>query len=58
MQAVGTSVVTIVISLPVLIARLAARYKLTSRLWMDDYMAIAATVRRPKNWSHWGVANF
>ncbi|KAK9799924.1 putative Extracellular membrane protein CFEM domain-containing protein [Seiridium cardinale] len=37
-------IVTFALAIPVVVARCAARWKLTKRLWSDDYMSIIATV--------------
>ncbi|KAI1853950.1 hypothetical protein JX266_001091 [Neoarthrinium moseri] len=37
-------IVTFVLAIPIVIARCTARWRLTGRLWPDDYMSIVATV--------------
>lgn len=37
-------IITFTLAIPIVLARCVARWKLTGRLWADDYMSIAATV--------------
>ncbi|KAH8655846.1 hypothetical protein BX600DRAFT_553013 [Xylariales sp. PMI_506] len=40
--AIHAAIIAIVLSTPIVMARCAARLKLNNRLWLDDYMSIAA----------------
>lgn len=40
-------IVTLCLAIPIVIGRCIARYRLTSRLWPDDYMSVVATVGGP-----------
>ncbi|KAI0128368.1 hypothetical protein BJ170DRAFT_324852 [Xylariales sp. AK1849] len=43
-KATTTAIVAIAVSVPIVIARCTSRWTLTHRLWMDDYMAVLATL--------------